>query len=159
MYYNCRPPSHHTIFFILQFSPFLTKCTLLAMCLVCLAYLPFLAIHTEDLLSNIIRGAASGTISGSLLKNNELISLKFIKPLLQYMLRCTRFLNLIEKLLLEHVCHGKLATLIKDNICSYTSDNVWKNCYTESEKFINWFSVLILSCINMSDKGASFISA
>ena len=50
-------------------SPFLTKFILLEMFLVCLVSLPFLAIHTSDLLSNIIRGASSGTIYGSLFNN------------------------------------------------------------------------------------------
>ena len=40
---NYRPPSHQSIFCILHFSPFLTKFILLAMCLVCLVSLPFLA--------------------------------------------------------------------------------------------------------------------
>ena len=48
--------------------PFLTKCNLLAMCLVFLVPLPFLAVHTADFLSKIIRGASYGTISGSLFK-------------------------------------------------------------------------------------------
>ena len=38
---NCRPLSHHSILCIFHFSPFLTKCTLLEMCLVCLVSLPF----------------------------------------------------------------------------------------------------------------------
>ena len=66
---NCRPPSHHSILCILQFSPFHTKCNLLEMCLVLLISLPFLAIKTANLLSNIIRGAYYRTISGSLFNN------------------------------------------------------------------------------------------
>ena len=44
------------------------------MCLVCLVSLPLLDIHIEDLLSHIIKGASSGTISGSLF-NNSLINI------------------------------------------------------------------------------------
>ena len=46
-------------------SSFLTKFILLEMCLVCLVSLPFLAMHIEDLLFKTIKGASSGTISGS----------------------------------------------------------------------------------------------
>ena len=42
-----------------------------AMCLVCLVSLPFLAIHIANLLSKTIKGASSGTMSGSLFKNHE----------------------------------------------------------------------------------------
>ena len=45
---NCRPPSQQSILCILQFSPFLINFIFLAMCLVCLVYLPFLATHIED---------------------------------------------------------------------------------------------------------------
>ena len=67
---NCRPHSHQSILCILHFSPFLTKCILLAMCLVCLIYLPLLAIHIEDLLSNTFKGDSSGTMSVYLFKNS-----------------------------------------------------------------------------------------
>ena len=40
----------------------------------CLVSLLLLAIHTADLLSNIVRGAYSGTISGSLFKNHECLN-------------------------------------------------------------------------------------
>ena len=63
------------------FSPFLTKCTLLEMCLVCLVVLPLLVIHTEDLLSNIIRGDASGTIYVSLFNNSWINILKCDKKI------------------------------------------------------------------------------
>ena len=65
MYVNCRPPSHHSILCIFHFSQFLTKCILLAMCLVCLVSLPFLAMNIEDLLSKTIKGAYFVTMSGS----------------------------------------------------------------------------------------------
>ena len=61
---NCRPPSHKSILCIFHFSPFLTKCILLAMCLVCLVSLPFLAMHMADFLSKTIKGASFGTMSG-----------------------------------------------------------------------------------------------
>ena len=52
---NCRPPSHQSILCILHFSPFLTKFILLEMCMVCLVYLPFLAIHIADILSKTMK--------------------------------------------------------------------------------------------------------
>ena len=67
---NCRPPSHQSILLILHFYPFLTKCILLEMCLVCLVSLPFLAMHIADLLSKTIKGNSSGTMSGSLFNNS-----------------------------------------------------------------------------------------
>ena len=42
---NYRPPSHQSILCILHFSPFVKKCILLEMCLVCLVYLPLLGMH------------------------------------------------------------------------------------------------------------------
>ena len=57
----CRPPSKKSILCILHLSPFLKKCALLAMCLVCLVSLPLLAIHTAHLISNIIRGTSNAT--------------------------------------------------------------------------------------------------
>ena len=49
------------------------------MCLVCLVYLTFLAIHTADFLFNVIRGDSSGTISVSLFKNPWINILKIAK--------------------------------------------------------------------------------
>ena len=54
---NCRPPSHQSILCILHFSPVLTKCILLAICLVCLLSLPFLAMQIADLLSKTIKSS------------------------------------------------------------------------------------------------------
>ena len=62
IYSNCITPSHQSIFCIFHFLPFLIKFTFLSMCLVHSASLPFLDIHTADLLSNIIRGGYSGNI-------------------------------------------------------------------------------------------------
>ena len=62
---NCRPPSHQSILCILHFYPLLTKCILFVMCLVCLVYLPLLAMHIAYLLSKKIKGASFGTMSGS----------------------------------------------------------------------------------------------
>ena len=42
---NYRPPSHQSFLCIFQFSPFLAKLFLLAICHVCFLYLPFLAMH------------------------------------------------------------------------------------------------------------------
>ena len=71
-----RPPSHLSILWIFQFSPFLTKCTHLSVWLVCLISLTFLAINIENLLYNIGRGYSSGTISGSLFRNSWINILK-----------------------------------------------------------------------------------
>ena len=51
------------------------------MCLVLLVSLALLAIHTVDLLSNIIKGAYSGTIYGSLFKNSLINILKCDKAI------------------------------------------------------------------------------
>ena len=39
---------------------------------------------------------------------HELTSLNMLNPLLQCILHCTHFLHLIEQLVLEHVCYGKV---------------------------------------------------
>ena len=78
---NYRPPSHQSIFCILHFSQFLTKCIFLAMCLVCLVYLPFLAMHIADLPSETIKGACFGTMSGSLFNNSWTNILKWAKSI------------------------------------------------------------------------------
>ena len=55
---------------ILNFYPFLTKCILLEKFLVCLVFLPLLDLHIADILSKTIKGASSGTMSGSVFKNS-----------------------------------------------------------------------------------------
>ena len=67
---NCISPSHHTVFYKLLSSTFLTNCILLEMCLVCLVFFPCLDMHIADLISNIIRGAWSGTTSVYLFRNS-----------------------------------------------------------------------------------------
>ena len=42
---KCRPLSDKSILWILHFYPFLSKCILLAMCLLCLVSFPLLSIH------------------------------------------------------------------------------------------------------------------
>ena len=74
--FSCRPPPHHTILYKLHSSPFLRKWILLEICLVCLVYLPLLAIYTADLPYNIMRGACYGTTSRSLFRNSLFITLK-----------------------------------------------------------------------------------
>ena len=78
---NWRPPSHRSILCILHFSPFLTKCIILEMWLVCLVYLPFLDINTADLPSNITRGASYGIIYGSLFNNSWINTMKCAKAI------------------------------------------------------------------------------
>ena len=51
------------------------------MCLVCLVFLPLLAIHIADLLSKTTRGSYSGTISGSLFKKSWINILKCAKAI------------------------------------------------------------------------------
>ena len=41
------------------------------------------------------------------------------------MLHCTHFMHWIVQLVLENVCHGQLAHIDINNICSYTSSSVW----------------------------------
>ena len=72
------------------------------------------------------------------------------------MLHCTQFLHLIYQIVLEHVCHSQLAHLDKENAPVLLSVSE-QSFQLESEKAINWLSVLILSCLKRSDKGASFI--
>ena len=85
MYDSFRPLSHHTILCRLHSSPFLKQWILLEICLVCLMLLPLLAIHTYDLLSNIIRGSCYGTTSGYLF-NNSLFGI----------LKCDRSINAVH---------------------------------------------------------------
>ena len=63
---NLRPTSHHTVLCIFHSSRFLTKCIIMAMCMVCLVSFSLLDIHTSYLLSTIIRGACYGTTYGFL---------------------------------------------------------------------------------------------
>ena len=73
---NCRSPSNQSILCILHFSQFLIKCTPILMCLVCLVSLPLLSIQKTYFLSNIIRGASSVNVSGSLFNNSWINILK-----------------------------------------------------------------------------------
>ena len=61
IYDSWRPPSQHTVLCRLYYSPFITRWIFMSVCLVCLISLPFLDIHTSELISNITRGAFSGT--------------------------------------------------------------------------------------------------
>ena len=81
MFANCRPPSNQSTLWSLHFSPFLTKLILLETYLVCLVSLPFLAIHIIDFLSNLIRGASSETMSGSLFNNSWIYIQKCAKSI------------------------------------------------------------------------------
>ena len=69
-----RTTLHHTVLWIFHSSPFLTECIILEIFLVYLVSLPLLAIHTVDLLINIIIGACSGITYGYLF-NNSLFSI------------------------------------------------------------------------------------
>ena len=74
---KCRPLSYQNVLCRLHSSPFIKKCILLEMCLVCLVSLPLLSIHTSDLLSNIMRGAYCGNTYVSLSTNLIIIILNF----------------------------------------------------------------------------------
>ena len=63
------------------------------------------------LLSNIIIGAYSGTISDTLFKNLWINILKYAKAILVMHAAFTEFLHLMEQLFLEHVCNDKLYQL------------------------------------------------
>ena len=52
--------------------------------MVCLVFLPLLAIHTSDFPSNIIRCACYGPISGSMLISSILIIIKFHRSITAY---------------------------------------------------------------------------
>ena len=67
---NFRPPSHQSILCLFHFYPFLTKCIILEICLVCLISLPFLAMHIADVLFKTIKGYFSGNMAGSLFNNS-----------------------------------------------------------------------------------------
>ena len=156
---NFRPPSHQSILCIFYFSPFLNKCTLIEMFLVWLVSFPFLAIHISDLISKIIIGASSGTIYGTLSKKSWISILKFDKAIPTV-----------------HDAFYSLSALDWENdpgtCVPWSIGPPWKNitytpvlvpvfgqsCQLESYNSINWFSVLILSYLNSSDKGASLIS-
>ena len=77
MYTSCRTPLHHTTMWKFHSSPYITKCILLEMCLVCLVLSTFVAIHSAGCISNIMRGAFSGTIFGSLFRYSLFSTLKF----------------------------------------------------------------------------------
>ena len=61
MYASFIPPSQHTVLGKFHSSPFLTKLIILEICLVCLVFLPLLAINIADFIYNIIIGTFYGT--------------------------------------------------------------------------------------------------
>ena len=99
---NCRPPSHQSILYILHFSPFLTKCILLEMCLVCLVSLLLLAMHIADLPSKTIRGASYGNIFQTLeeVQDHTLSSIKVVQFTMAHMFQ-DQFLNPVQKVTLS----------------------------------------------------------
>ena len=156
---NCRPPSHQQNLSIFYFSPVLTKCTLLEMCIVWFLSLPILSIHTSYFLSNIIIGSSYGTIYGSLLKNLWINILKCAKAIPEVH-AALYSLSALDWATGPGTCVpwsiGKpYKSMIYAPILLPVSVKYFQ---LESEKAINWFSVLILSFINRSDTGASFIS-
>ena len=78
---SCKPTSHHTFFWKLHSSPFITKLIILEIFPVCLMSLPLLAIQVADLPSNIIRDACYGTISVSFFRNSLFSILKFARAI------------------------------------------------------------------------------
>ena len=74
---NWISPSYYTVLWRFQYSSFLTKFIHLVMCLVCLVSLPFLSIHTAELLSNIMISAYYLTTSVSFFIISLFIILNF----------------------------------------------------------------------------------
>ena len=157
---NLRPLTHQSILCILHFSPFLTKFTLLSICLIFLVSLPFLAIHISDLLSNIIREPSSGNIHGSLFNSLWINILKFAKasPEVHAALYSLSSLDwgTGPEICVPWSIGPTLWNMVYSPILLPVSEQY---CQLESEKYINWFLFLILSCLKKSDKGASFIPA
>ena len=81
MFANYRPPSHHTVLCIFNSSPFIETLILMGICPVCLFSLPFLFVHTADFISNIMRGAYSGTTYVSLFLRSLFNILKCAKAI------------------------------------------------------------------------------
>ena len=79
--FQLQTPSHQSILRIFHFSPFLKKCIILAMCLVCLVSLKLLAIHISYLPSKTTKGASSGTMYGYLLRNSWIDMMKCAKSI------------------------------------------------------------------------------
>ena len=121
-----RTTSHRTVLWIFHSSPILTKWITLEMWLVYLEYLPLLAIHKDDLIYIIVRGAFYGTTYGSLFKNSLFIILK-----------CTIAITEVNDIIYSHFstrfCNWtwnmckiiNWSTLIKHNIFSCTSASIW----------------------------------
>ena len=76
MYASWRPPLRHTALCRFYSSEFLTKWILLLICMVCFVSLPFLAIHTYDLIFNTKRSFFHGTTSRHLFRKSLFIILK-----------------------------------------------------------------------------------
>ena len=157
---NCRPLSYRTVLCNFHSLTFFTECILLEMFMVCLVSLPLFAIHTSDLISNIIRSDCFGTTFGS-----------FFINLLFNLMKCDRAIPAM------HDALHSLAALVWETLpgtCLLWSIGPpwWNKIYAsvllpvsghsfhiESENTVNWFSVLLLSCINSSDRGAYSILA
>ena len=157
---NCRPPSHQSIFCILHFYSFLTEFILLAMCMVCLVSLPFLAIQVADLLYKTIKGASYGTIYGLLCSSSWINILKCDKAIPEV----HAVLYLLSAMDWE-TGHG---TCVPWSIVPPGYKKMYapvllpvsgKSYQLESEKSIKWFLVLRLAGLKISVTSASFRSA
>ena len=81
--------------------------------MVCLAYLPIFSMNTADLLSNIMRGACSGTTCGYLFRNSLFITLKCARYIFQFIMHCIHLQHYIDKMDLENVCNDQLVHIDK----------------------------------------------
>ena len=110
---NCRPPSHQSIFASCNFLHSLKNAFSLQ-CVLCVWYIyqyypytynTYFPIKSEEITMKLSLEPCS--------KIHELTSWNVLKPFLLCMLYCTHFMQLIEKLVLEHVYHGQLEHLDK----------------------------------------------
>ena len=108
---NCRPLSHQSILCIFYFLNSLQN-SFSSQCVWCVWY----TYHSYPCTWHIYYSRQSKELplelwlypSSSI---HESTFWNVLKPFLHCMLNCTQFLYLIEKLVLEHVCHGQLAHL------------------------------------------------
>ena len=126
------------------------KNTLLAMHFVCLVYLTFLTIQRAYLLSNIIRGDSYGNIYGYFFNNSQIIILK-----------CAKAISAVHWALYSLYDLGRengpgtcvpmvnWNTLMKYNICSYTSTSV---CTIFSTRIIERHQLVLSLNASLSQK-------
>ena len=129
--YDCKPPPHHTVLWIFYSLSFITKCILLEMCLACLMSLIFLAIHTSDLLSNMIIGACYGATYVYLFISSLFINMKCDNAIPSVYIIFYSLSSLDWEMDLEHGCNDIFFHLDKTqymNLCFYiylNNPDIW----------------------------------